>query len=172
MVNAFFWGVMLILICQRLGELILAKVNYRYMINRGAVEFGAKHYPLFILLHGAWMFCWILEVLNGKAGVSSSWGVWVTFILLAQFLRYWCIASLGRCWNTRVLILPGEPRIRRGPYRYWRHPNYLAVCIEVFCLPMLFSAWKTAAVFSVLNGLLLLYIRLPVENHALQSLKQ
>lgn len=165
-------AVMLLIICQRLGELLLARINYRHMIKRGAVEFGANHYPLFIFLHSAWLLCWLFEVPYEEAVVSGSWYVWITLILSAQFLRYWCMASLGRFWNTRVLILPGEERVLRGPYRYLRHPNYLAVCMELFCLPMLFSAWKTAVVFSVLNCLLLLWIRLPVENQALRLLER
>ena len=100
-------------------------------------------------------------------GLSSLWLVWLTAFVLAQALRYWAIASLGRRWNTRVLVLPGAALVRTGPYRWLRHPNYVAVVIELAAVPLLFDAVWTAAIVGALNLALLLGVRIPCENRAL-----
>ncbi|WP_027882830.1 isoprenylcysteine carboxyl methyltransferase family protein [Meiothermus rufus] len=152
---------------QRLLELWLAQRNLRWALARGGREYGRSHYPLFFLLHIGWMLGWCAEGLV-RGQLSPFWGLWLTLFLLAQGLRYWAIASLGPYWNTHIVVVPGGKRIRTGPYRYLRHPNYLAVALEIFSLPLVFNAWITALVASLLNAALLLGIRIPAEERALR----
>ena len=151
---------------QRLAELSLAAANRRRLLALGAREYGAGHYPLFIILHSGWLGGWLAEgMLRGAPG--AGWPVWVAFFIAAQLLRYWCIISLGRRWNTRILVLPGAPLVVRGPYRFIRHPNYLAVALELACAPLIFGAWVTALAASLANAWLLLRVRIPAEEAAL-----
>jgi methyltransferase len=92
-------------------------------------------------------------------------------VLLSQGLRYWCIATLGQQWNTRVIVVPGAGRVGGGPYRYMPHPNYVAVVVEGVALPLVYSAWITALVFTVANAVLLVGVRIPVEERALRALR-
>ena len=159
-----------IIIGQRLGELLLAQRNRRQALACGAQEYGVSHYWLFFILHSAWLAGWVLE---GRAAgaLSAVWPVWLSLFICAQLLRYWCMFSLGRCWNTRILVIPGQPYVRRGPYRYLRHPNYLAVIIELAAVPLLFGAVWTAAAATLCNGVLLFFIRIPAEEKALQYME-
>jgi len=100
---------------------------------------------------------------------AALWPLWLGLFLAAQGLRYWCIATLGFRWNTRILVLPGVPPIRRGPYRLLRHPNYLAVTVEIVCGPLIFGAWATALVAGVADAWLLLAVRIPAEEEALSG---
>ncbi|GIW23927.1 isoprenylcysteine carboxyl methyltransferase family protein [Meiothermus sp.] len=154
---------------QRLLELRLAQANLRWALARGGREYGKEHYPLFFLLHIGWMLGWLAEGL-ARNQLSPFWGFWLALFLLAQGLRYWAIQSLGRYWNTRIIIVPGAKKVTTGPYRYIAHPNYLAVALELFSLPLVFNAWITALVASFLNALLLLFIRIPAEEKALGEL--
>ena len=157
---------------QRLSELLLAKRNLRWSIQHGAIEFGRQHYPLFFILHIAWMIAWIAESLNSGPSLSTYWLVYLMLFLGAEGLRFWAITSLGHYWNTRVLVIPGHLLRRSGPYRWLRHPNYIAVAIELFSLPMIFGAVNAAFFASMLNALLLLCIRLPCEERALNKLRK
>lgn len=157
---------------QRLAELVLAARNRRWLLGRGAREFGAGHYPLFVALHTGWLAGWLAEGLVRGGGPGAAWPLWLGLFLVAQGLRYWCIVSLGRRWNTRILVLPGVPPVRRGPYRVLRHPNYLAVTVELLCGPLIFGAWLTALAAGVANGLLLLAVRIPAEEAALDGLTE
>lgn len=172
MVTAGSYLVLGCLIGQRLGELLLARRNYASLLKQGAKEFGKKHYPLFFLLHITWFICLVAEGVYYGPVLQKFWYVWGIGVAAAQLLRYWCIGSLGRYWNTRILIIPGEVRVRRGPYRYMSHPNYVAVCLELFCIPLIFDAVLTAVMFSLFNLLLLLAVRIPAENRALRLLQQ
>lgn len=156
-------------IVQRLAELRLARRNEQWARSRGAVEYGAGHYPAFFLLHAGWLAGWISEASLGGPVIAAEWPAWLALFAGAEALRYWAIASLGRRWNTRILVLPGEPPVRRGPYRYVRHPNYIAVAVELAAVPLLFDAWITALVAGVLNAVLLLAIRIPAEEQALAA---
>lgn len=148
----------------RLGELILAEKNRRYLLTIGGVETGAGHYPLFFLIHGGWLLALFLTLeMNSKIS-----GAWLAFFLAMQIARFWVILSLGRFWTTRIITVPGVPLVRRGPYRWLRHPNYLIVAGEIFALPMVFGAWQIALIFSILNGGLLAY-RIRAENQALAA---
>jgi methyltransferase len=155
---------------QRLLELRHAARNQAWALENGAQEYGSKHYPLFFLLHIGWIAGWIWEGLL-KNELSEIWIAWLAIFIGAQALRYWAITSLGKFWNTRILIVPNATPVRSGAYKFFKHPNYLAVALELLSLPMIFSAWKTAAIATILNAALLLFIRIPEENRALQTMK-
>ena len=130
----------------------------------GAVEHGAAHYPLFVVLHGAWLAA--LAVTVPQDQIPNA--VLLTLFAMLQIGRIWVIASLGRYWSTRILTIPGAPLIRRGPYRFMRHPNYVIVVAEIAVLPLAFDAWAVAATFSVLN-LALVGWRIRIEDAALDE---
>jgi methyltransferase len=151
---------------QRLLELGLSRRNERILRARGAVERGQGHYPLIVAMHALWLLCTLVEgILRGPA----LWPIPLAIFLLVQPLRYWAIFSLGEHWNTRILVVPGAPAVRRGPYRYFKHPNYVVVVVEILTFPLIFGAWITALVFSVLNAILL-SVRIREENRALAEL--
>jgi len=147
---------------ERGAELIHAARNTRALLARGGVEVGAGHYPLVVLLHGAWLAALLFLV---PADTPPSWG-WLGAFALLQALRLWTIRSLGAFWTTRVITLPEAPLVRRGPYRFLRHPNYVVVAAEIAVLPLVFGAWRIAAIFSLLN-LALLAWRIRIEERAL-----
>ncbi|OWJ68682.1 isoprenylcysteine carboxyl methyltransferase family protein [Inquilinus limosus] len=154
--------VALLVAAQRLAELAYARRNESRLRARGAVESGARHYPLFILLHGTWLLAVLLLI---PADQAPSWPLLALFVLL-QAARVWVVATLGPYWTTRVLSLPGAPLVRRGPYRWIRHPNYAVVAAEIAVLPLAFDAWTIAIVFSLANALLLRH-RIGIEEGAL-----
>ncbi|HWG81021.1 MAG TPA: isoprenylcysteine carboxylmethyltransferase family protein [Stellaceae bacterium] len=147
---------------ERIAELVHARRNTRALLARGAIEAGAGHYPLLVLLHGAWLVALLYAV---PAERAPSWG-WLGLFVLLQGLRLWVLASLGPYWTTRIITLPGAPLVRRGPYRFLRHPNYVVVVAEIAVLPLAFGAWRIALVFSALN-LALLAWRIRIEQQAL-----
>lgn len=154
---------------QRLLELRLARANERWAREQGAAEYGREHYPLFFVLHPGWMLGTLLEGRRSGAGVN--WPALALFVL-AQPLRYWVIRTLGRYWNTRILIVPGGERVTGGPFRYLRHPNYAVVALELAAAPLAVGAWRTALAFSVLNAALILLVRLPAEEQALREYRR
>lgn len=147
---------------QRLGELIWSRRNERRLKAAGAIEVGAKHYPLLVLLHTSWLVAMMALVPPGT--VPDPW--LLAAYLAVQGLRLWTMASLGRFWTTRILTLPDAPLVRRGPYRWVRHPNYVVVIAEVALLPLAFGAVGIALIFSAAN-LILLAIRIRAEDAAL-----
>jgi methyltransferase len=154
----------LLVALQRLGELLLARYNTQRLLAQGAREEGRGHYPFFILLHGGWL----LAIFLAAPPVGAvSFSLLLVFLLL-QAGRIWVVASLGGYWTTRVITLPGAPLVRRGPYRYLKHPNYLIVIGEIAVLPLAFGLWEIALLFSLAN-LLLLFHRVRVEERALLS---
>ncbi|MEM9459970.1 MAG: isoprenylcysteine carboxylmethyltransferase family protein [Myxococcota bacterium] len=162
------WGLWLAIVAQRLVELRVAKRNEAWAREQGAVEHGAGHYPLLFVLHTGWLLAWPVEAWLHGPTLASGWIAGLCAFGLTQILRYWAITSLGLRWNTRILVLPGAARIRRGPYRFVPHPNYLAVVIELAVVPLIFEAWWTAAIVGVLNLALLLGVRIPAEVRALE----
>ena len=154
---------------QRLLELGLSRRNERIVRARGAVERGRRHYPLIVAMHALWLLSTLVEGLLRGPGIPSWWPAPLALFLLAQLLRYWAILSLGEYWNTRVLVVPGARLVAHGPYRYLRHPNYVAVAVEIAAFPLVFGAWVTGLVFSALNAVLL-YVRIGTENRALAGL--
>jgi methyltransferase len=155
---------------ERVAELVVSQRNLSWSRARGGVEFGARHYPVMVVLHTALLAGCLVEVLALRRRFIGRLG-WpmLAIVLAAQGLRWWCIATLGRQWNTRVVVVPGAGRVTRGPYRVVPHPNYVAVVAEGAALPLVHTAWITALVFSVLNAALL-RTRIRVENAALASL--
>ncbi|NAZ83619.1 hypothetical protein GTR02_17545 [Kineococcus sp. R8] len=156
---------------ERLAELVVSTRNARWSFARGGVESGRGHFPPMVALHTALLLACLVEVLAADRPFVP-WLGWpmLALTLASQALRWWCITSLGPRWNTRVVVVPGLAPVTRGPYRFLRHPNYVAVVVEGFALPLVHTAWTTALVFSVLNAVLLLGFRLPAENRALASL--
>jgi methyltransferase len=161
-------GVMLVAI-QRLLELALSRRHERRLLARGAVERGSGHYPAIVAVHSLWLVSTLVEGLLRGPEPPAWWPVPLAAFLLVQPLRYWAILSLGENWNTRVLVVPGGELVRRGPYRYFPHPNYVVVVVEVLTFPLIFGAWITAITFSLLNAALL-YVRIRTENRALRDL--
>lgn len=155
---------------ERLAELVLAQRNLAWSRARGGIEIGAGHYPVMVALHLALLVGCVVEVtvMQRPFIPALGWSM-LALVIAAQGLRWWCITTLGRQWNTRVVVIPGAPRIDGGPYRWISHPNYVAVAIEGLALPLVHSAWFTALAFTTLNAMLL-STRVSVENSALARL--
>jgi methyltransferase len=155
---------------ERLAELVVAQRNRAWSRTQGGAEFGARHYPAMVVLHVGLLVGCLVEVIAAHRPFIPALG-WpmLAVVLAAQGLRWWCIASLGRQWNTRVIVIPGAERITGGPYRFVPHPNYVAVVAEGVALPMVHTAWVTAIAFTALNAALL-RTRIRVENDALARL--
>lgn len=156
--------ILLLVALQRLAELVLARRNTARLLAAGGVEVGARHYPLFVLLHGSWL---VLLFVALPPNAPILWPFLVLF-LAAQAGRIWVIRTLGPYWTTRIVTVPGAPLATTGPFRFVRHPNYLVVTVEIAALPLAFGAWGIAAVFTVLNALLLRH-RIGVEDAALSE---
>ena len=163
-----FFAVALVAL-QRLLELALSRRHERLLLARGAIERGREHYPLIVTLHVLWLLSTLVEGLLRGPELPTLWPIPLALFLLVQPLRYWAILSLGDYWNTRILVVPGAELVRRGPYRYFRHPNYVVVVVEIAAFPLIFGSWVTALVFSMLNAALL-YVRIKEENRALAQL--
>jgi methyltransferase len=160
--NGPFAWIMGLVILQRLGELALAGANTRRLLARGAREVGRAHYPLFVLLHGSWLAAMVLTT---PPRTQPIWPLIAVFVAL-QLARVWVIATLGPYWTTRIITLDSAPVVRRGPFRFIRHPNYAVVVGEIAVLPLAFHDWAIAIVWSVLNALLLRH-RIRMEGAAL-----
>lgn len=151
---------------QRLGELVLSRRNTERLLAQGAREAAAGHYPLIVALHAAWLVgLWYLAV--WCPGVGVAWG-WLAVFVVLQALRVWVIATLGPRWTTRIIVLPGAPLVREGPYRLVSHPNYIIVAAEILVLPLCFGLLWYGIVFSGLNALVL-WIRIRAEAAALRQ---
>jgi methyltransferase len=135
--------------------------------DAGAVEHGATHYPLFVLLHASWLLGWLGEGAIRGGGLAPGSPLFLAGFLAGQVLRMAAMRALGDRWSTRILVWPDRPPVRTGIYRLFPHPNYMGVALEIACGPLVFGAWITAAVATVLNAALLLGIRIPAENRAL-----
>ncbi|WP_101947884.1 isoprenylcysteine carboxyl methyltransferase family protein [Mycobacterium sp. 3519A] len=154
---------------ERLVELVVAQRNLAWSRARGGVEFGARHYPVMVALHTALLVGCLVEAAHRPFLPALGWPM-LAVVLAAQGLRWWCIRTLGHQWNTRVVVIPDASRVTGGPYRFFSHPNYVAVVAEGIALPLVHTAWVTAVVFTVLNALVL-RTRIGVENAALESLR-
>jgi methyltransferase len=149
---------------QRLAELIYAERNTRALLERGAVEVGRAHYPLIVAVHAGWL---VAIVLCLPRALSINWFLVAVFAGL-QALRVWVLATLGPYWTTRIITLKDAPLVRRGPYRFLRHPNYAVVAGEIAVLPLAFGEVWVAIVFTILNTALLA-LRIRRENGALSA---
>jgi methyltransferase len=148
---------------QRLGELVIARRNTRRLLAEGGVERGAEHYPLMVALHAAWLGgLWTLA----WDRPANLW--WVMAYLLIEALRVWVLTSIGARWTTRIIVVPGETLVRKGPYRLIPHPNYAVVVAEIVVLPLVFGLVGFAVVFSVLNAAML-WLRIRTESAALRQ---
>ncbi|MGE0214537.1 isoprenylcysteine carboxyl methyltransferase family protein [Mycolicibacterium sp.] len=154
---------------ERLLELVVSQRNLKWSRERGGVEFGAGHYPVMVVLHTALLAACLFEAAHREFIPLLGWPM-LALVVAAQALRWWCITTLGHQWNTRVVVVPGARRVGGGPYRFFSHPNYVAVVVEGVALPLVHTAWLTAVAFTVLNAALL-GVRISVENRALESLR-
>jgi len=167
MVGAYV-GLLALVGVERLVELVISRRNAREAVARGGQEFGRGHFPAVALLHALFLPACALEViLLGRPFLPWLGATMFVAALAAQALRYWAVTSLGHRWNVRIIVEPGVPLVTRGPYRYIRHPNYVAVALEGVALPLIHTAWITAIVFTVVNAWLLLRVRIPAEVQAL-----
>ncbi len=166
---ALFWALFVIIAVQRVSELRLAKRNLDWALAQGGRLIPEPHYWMFFVLHTGWLLAWPLEAWLRGPELGVVWPAWLIGFGLAEGLRYWAIASLGKRWNTKIVVLDGAPLVRRGPYRFIAHPNYVAVALELACVPLVFGAWITAVVCSVLNAALLLGLRIPTEIAAVRA---
>ena len=155
---------------ERLAELAVARRNAAWSLARGGVEYGRGHYPVIVLLHsGLLVGCLAETALTDRPFLPALGWPMLALALAAQGLRWWCIGTLGPRWNTRVIVVPGLPPVTGGPYRWLRHPNYLAVVVEGEALPLVHANWLTATVFTLSNALLLA-TRVRCEDAALATL--
>jgi methyltransferase len=155
---------------ERLAELVVSQRNLSWSRARGGVEFGAGHYPAMVALHSALLVGCLAEAFYRPFLPALGWPM-LAVVLAAQGLRWWCIAMLGRQWNTRVVVIPDAARVASGPYRFFSHPNYVAVVTDGIALPLVHTAWVTAVVFAVLTALVL-RSGIGVENVGLAGLRR
>ena len=159
------WSVLLLALvtAERLGELALARHNTSRLLAQGAVEHAPGHYVLIVALHTAWLVgLWLLA---WNRSIDTAW--LLVFVVL-QGLRVWVLATLGPRWTTRIIVLPGAPLVKKGPYRFLSHPNYVVVIGEIAVLPLVFGLSWFALIFSALNAAVL-WIRIRAENAALKG---
>lgn len=154
---------------ERLAEVVVSKRNAAWAFERGGVESGRGHYPVMVVLHTGFLLACLAEVHLADRPFEPALGWTMLAVVVAcQGVRWWCIETLGHQWNTRVIVVPGLPLVRSGPYRVLPHPNYLVVVVEIAALPLVHGAWVTALVFSLANAALLT-TRLRVERQALRT---
>ena len=164
-----YWVLLCVIACERVAELVVSARHANALLRRGGAEYGFGHFPVMIALHVALIAGCVLEPILGHRTFIPALGFpMLALTVLANGLRWWCIATLGERWTARVIVLPGAPLVRSGPYRWFAHPNYVAVIIEGFALPLTGSAWITACAFTVLNAALLT-VRIRCETRALAA---
>lgn len=166
----WYAGLMVLVGFERLAELAVSKRNAAWSFSRGGREVGAGHYPAMVALHSCLLAACLVEVwwADRPFVPALGWSM-LAVVVAAQALRWWCITTLGRQWNTRVIVIPGLQLVSRGPYRWMSHPNYVAVVVEGVALPLVHTAWLTALAFTVTNAVLL-RTRIRTENAALATL--
>lgn len=170
--RVLYTALILLVAAGRLVELRIAKRNLRSLLARGGVEAAPGHYPWMVLLHTAFLISCPLEVwLLGRPFIPALGVPMLLLAVAAAGLRLWVIRTLHGRWTTRIVVLPGVPPVTGGPYRFLRHPNYLAVITEMFALPLVHMAWLTAVVFSILNAVIL-RVRIRAEEEALSRMTE
>lgn len=165
-----FTILLFIVAVERIVELVISKRNLRWSFAQGGIEFGRSHYKYMVVIHvfllgGALLEVWLFRPILIPI---LSW-IMLLLAIASQALRWWCISSLGKRWNTLIVIIPGKPLSKSGPYKWFKHPNYVAVIVEGCVLPMVGFAWRTAIIFSILNAAVLT-ARIRSENAALATL--
>ncbi|MDF9760843.1 methyltransferase [Peribacillus simplex] len=163
------FAIFIILIAiQRLVELYIAKQNEKQLKGAGAVEYGKSHYRWMVIMHLSFFIVLIIEVLAYERDVAGLWPIWLTLFLIAQSGRIWVISSLGKHWNTKIIVVPNAEVVIKGPYKYFKHPNYIIVATEIIVISLLFNAYYTAIIFSFLNAWMMA-VRIPLEEKALKE---
>jgi methyltransferase len=163
-----FWVLLGVICCERLGELIVSGRHASALLRDGGAESGLGHFPVMVALHAGLIVGCVLEpVLGHRAFIPALGYPMLAVVIAANVLRWWCIRTLGERWSARVIVLPGVPLVRTGPYRWFPHPNYVAVVVEGAALPLVGSAWITAACFTAANAALLT-VRIRCEAQALR----
>jgi methyltransferase len=157
----YFIIFILFLITQRLTELYISKRNEKWLLSQGAVEYGREHYPYIVALHTLFIVSLIGEY-YWTGGHLINYIFLALFILLLVF-KYWVLSSLGAYWNTRIYRVPGVVAVRKGPYKLFKHPNYVDVVLEIAIIPLVFHLYYTAVIFTILNAIVLT-IRIKMEN--------
>ncbi|MCM3317059.1 isoprenylcysteine carboxyl methyltransferase [Rummeliibacillus stabekisii] len=158
------------LICiQRLVELRVARNNERYMKSQGAIEFGQAHYKYIVMLHVAFLASFFIEYMVKESTLSPIWPWLLAVFIVLQLGRIWAIKSLGHFWNTKIIVLPNAQLVKKGPYKWIPHPNYVIVALEILVIPLIFQAYVTAIFFTLLN-MLMMFVRIPEEERALNSI--
>jgi methyltransferase len=148
-------------ILQRLSELFIANRNQKWLLEKGAIEYGKNHYPFIVALHTAFIISLITEFfLRGQPPIS--WSFLIIYLAVLSF-KFWALSSLGKYWNTKIYRIPGVNPIKKGPYKFLKHPNYMEVVCEIAIIPLIFHLYYTAIIFSILNGIML-WVRISVEN--------
>jgi methyltransferase len=164
-----YWTLLSVIACERVVELVVSARHANALLRRGGIEYGFGHFPVMIALHIALIAGCVLEPLLGhRAFIPALGAAMLAVTVAANALRWWCITTLGERWTARVIVLPGAPLVRSGPYRWFSHPNYVAVIVEGAALPLTGSAWITACAFTVLNAALLT-VRIRCETGALAA---
>jgi len=150
-----------LLIIQRLSELLIARRNEKWLLSQGAVQYGQSHYPFMIAMHTLFIVSIIAEY-NLKGGTGISW-IFLGIFLAVLLFKFWALSSLGKYWNTKIYRIPGVYPVKRGPYKFLKHPNYMEVVCEIACIPLVFHLYYTAIIFTVLNAAMLI-VRITAEN--------
>jgi len=148
-------------ILQRLSELYIARKNEKWLLQQGAIQYGQNHYPFIIALHTSFIISIIVEYIL-RGGPPISWVFLVLFLLVLSF-KFWALSSLGKYWNTKIYRIPGVYPVKKGPYKFLKHPNYMEVVCEIAVIPLVFHLYYTAIIFTVLNAIILT-VRITVEN--------
>jgi methyltransferase len=149
---------------QRLADLVVARRNTKRLMQAGATEIGAAHYPLIVSVHAAWLLALVAWAVFVPQHLSM---LWLLVYIALQVLRLWVMLTLGRFWTTRIIVPREMPLICRGPYRFLRHPNYVVVALEIAALPLVIGAWPLAIIFSLLNAAIL-KVRITAENRSFE----
>jgi methyltransferase len=157
-----------VLILQRFSELYIAKRNEKWLRSQGAVEYGKEHYPFIVAMHTLFFVSMITEY-NVTGGKPISLTFLVLVVLVMSF-KFWALSSLGKFWNTKIFRVPGVYPVKKGPYRFLRHPNYMEVCCEIAFIPLVFHLYYTAVIFTILNAIMLT-VRITVENKVWASVR-
>lgn len=148
-------------ILQRLSELFIAKRNEKWLLQQGAVEYGKAHYPFMIAMHTLFIVSIITEyLLRGQPPIDR---VFLVIFLIVLLFKFWALSSLGKYWNTKIYRIPGVYPVKKGPYKFLKHPNYMEVVCEIAVIPLVFHLYYTAIIFTLLNAAMLT-VRIREEN--------
>jgi methyltransferase len=164
-----YYAVLLAITFERLAEMVVSQRHAAALLRGGGVEYGQRHFPVMVALHTTWLVCcWVEPIALHRVFVPALAYPMIALVAAANAMRAWCIAALGARWTARVIVLPGVPPVKTGPYRWFANPNYDAVVVEVAALPLAGSAWITACTFTALNAALLT-VRVRCETRALAA---